>query len=280
MLNHDTRVFLQEIFDTGFRYLARDAYDNTLYAYRHEPVKKENIFRCRKDGPFEYRSLDMASNLNFILDHDLDLSIEPLALKQIDVPDLTFQNSPQTLRGLLTESPNETIQKEQVRTEIRYLISIRIEGQSPDCTWAEFILDPKEKRMSVHSDALDSSHQWHLPVHEDAQLDQDAFLSFLLRVDRERFLDVMAERSAFDQKATIEKLKKIQSGCPTLQQAPVCHSPAAFADWYLEQEDTHPDDLECIVTDYPAPAKALSDLFEICKYQIQKLITEKKERIV
>lgn len=69
-MNNNTKLFLEELYNKGLRFLARDAADNTLAAYYERPILQEENYYESPDEDFWGLSADSIEN--FVYMNDLE----------------------------------------------------------------------------------------------------------------------------------------------------------------------------------------------------------------
>lgn len=156
-----------------------------------------------------------------------------------------------------------------VHVQEKTLLEIKVNTppQNPayrSCTWAEFLIDPYEKRVIITSDGGDMNYQWQKVSEENTPRD---FYKFLTGLNRDYLLCKLSQPSVFDFDKTVDALLKIATDPRlryALEQARPFFSEYEFATWYMSQPGTHSDDLEAIRMDYPEGHKTAVDLFIQC----------------
>lgn len=156
-----------------------------------------------------------------------------------------------------------------VRVQEKTLLEIKINTNPNDpayksCTWAEFLIDPYEMRVIIHSDGGDMQYQWQRVSEANTPRD---FYQFLTGLNRDYLLCKLSQPTVFDFDKTVSALLDIATDPRlryALEQARPFFSEYEFASWYMNQPGTHSDDLEAIRMDYPAGHKAAVDLFISC----------------
>lgn len=145
----------------------------------------------------------------------------------------------------------------------------RQDGLYDRCMWAKFIIDPEDMNLTIRSDGGNLSYTWQSIGDNTPR----GFINFLCGLNEEYLLCKLSEQTQFNFEKTRKSLMVCRAAFPeiveALQNAEPFGNEHDFAAWYMRLPDTHSDDLEAIVMDYPAGHRAAMEVFT--KYVQPKL---------
>lgn len=129
------------------------------------------------------------------------------------------------------------------------------------CIWALFIIEPDTKTLTVRTNEGVMAYTWE----KIGDNTPKGFLKFLAGLDEEYLLSKLSEKTEFNFEKTRKSMMVLRAGFPQIVKALRKVKPFRrgedFANWYLSLPDTHSDDLEAIVMDYPINFRIAMDVF-------------------
>ena len=91
------------------------------------------------------------------------------------------------------------------------------------------------------------------------------FIHLLARIDKDYMLTKMSNRSVFQPRETVKRLKQLRPELSrTLDELERIPAAYPFTEQYLSLPGTHSDDIEAFIWDYPEAHKAIADVFIDC----------------
>lgn len=149
------------------------------------------------------------------------------------------------------------------------------------CNWADFNIDLSANSLFIQSDTGNYCHTW--VNFQPSNNNPNKFPIFLSNMDEQYLLSKLTKPCQFDWEATRNRI--IPIAAPKAAEA-LRQCEQGFTDeydfgcWYMNQEDSHSDDLEAIVMDYTPGEHALARMFcqEVRPKLIEYIQQQQKEK--
>lgn len=153
----------------------------------------------------------------------------------------------------------------KLTTEEKNILQIHVDLSPEDenysqCNWADFIVQPSDNSLTIRSDGGNMSYAWD-------NIGPENFYQFLAKLDSGYLLTKMSSATVFNFDKTVKILllalneEKHSDYLRFIREMEPVGNQIEFAHRLLSHKDSHSDDLECVVMDYPAGHRAAIDIF-------------------